>query len=143
MIVLDTNVVSETMRLRPDGAVTAWLDQQDWSNLYLSSVVIAEMKFGGARLPAGQRRISVLERIDLLVHQFDGRILPFDLDATTSFAEIASHRASVGRPIEFADAQIAAICRLHRATLATRNVRDFEECGIDIANPWSSAESNR
>lgn len=132
MIVLDTNVVSETMRLRPDGAVTAWLDRQDWTDLYLTAVVIAELRFGGARLPEGQRRSAVLEKIDALVHQFDGRILPFDIAATGAFAEIAAHRASIGRPIDFADAQIAAICRMHRATLATRNVRDFEEGSVRI-----------
>lgn len=136
MIVLDTNVVSETMRLRPDEVVTTWLDQQDWSDLHLTAVVIAELRFGGARLPAGQRQSALLERIGALVRQFEGRILPFDVEATELFAAIAAHRARIGNPIDFADAQIAAICRLHGATLATRNVRDFAACGIPVVNPW-------
>ena len=88
-------------------------------------------------MPPGKRRSALAVEIEnMLGEDFSGRILPFDSPAAVAFAEIAAERRQVGRPISQADAQIAAIARSRGAALATRNVPDFEGCGIEIVNPW-------
>ena len=140
MIILDTNVVSELMRASSDSAVLAWFADRTADTLYLSAVSEAELRTGAAILPAGQRRVRLVGAIDAMIDQeFAGRILPFDSLAARSFAEIAGARLDAGKPIMDADCQIAAIARACGAAIATRNVRDFEGCGIDVINPWNEA----
>lgn len=138
MIVLDTNVVSETMRPRPERAVLDWLDRQQPDQLWLTAVNVAELMFGVARLPAGARQLQLADAIAVLLDEdFAGRVLAFDVDAAAVYAELVAERERAGRAIAMADAQIAAICLRHGATLATRNTKDFEGAGVALVNPWS------
>ena len=137
MIILDTNVVSELLRATPEPNVEAWLAVQDGSDVYLSAVSEAELRRGVAVMPAGRRRDALAEMLDgVLTEDFRARILPFDSRAAIAYAAIAADRHAAGRPISQFDAQIAAIARASGAAVATRNVRDFEGCGIEVIDPW-------
>jgi toxin FitB len=140
MIVLDTNVVSELMRRRPDAAVLGWIDASDANGLALTAVTAGELLHGVARLPNGARRRRLAAAVhDMLLEDFAGRVLPFDGAAALHYGELVAAREHAGRPISVADAQIAAICRYHGAALATRNRRDFEATGVDVLDPWALA----
>jgi predicted nucleic acid-binding protein len=137
MILLDTNILSELMRPAPEKRVEQWLAEQPDASVFISAITEAELRYGVALLPSGKRRSALAAVIeDMLGEDFTGRILPFDSAAAVAFAEIAAARRQAGRPIAQADAQIAAIARSRGAALATRNVPDFEGCGIDVVNPW-------
>lgn len=137
MIVLDTNVVSELTRLAPDPNVLAWIDRQFRENLFVTAITEAELRYGVARLPAGQRRNQLDQANAGMFNQyFPGRILPFDSASAAEYAEIRVHRQSIGRPIQPFDCAIAAIARQYGAAVATRNTRDFADCGIPLINPW-------
>ncbi len=138
MILLDTNVLSELMRPAPDAAVERWLTAQPDTSMFISAITEAELRYGAALLPSGKRRSTLTAEIEgMLDEDFGGRILPFDRLAAQAFAAIAADRRAAGRPISQADAQIAAITRSRGASLATRNVPDFDGCGIQVINPWS------
>lgn len=138
MIILDTNIVSEVMRARPAPAVLAWLDAQDTGQISLTSITIAEILYGIARIPGGRRKNQLFEMAESMFEEdFSGRLLAFDEHAAVYYAELIAQREAAGRPIGMADAQIAAICRCYDATLATRNTRDFEALGIVLINPFS------
>ena len=138
MILLDTNVVSELTRLAPNPSVIYWLDAQAAEDVYLSAITEAELRFGVAILPAGRRRERLAFEVEnMLREDFERRILPFDSHAARMFAEIASNRRAIGKPISNADCQVAAIARCYGAAVATRNVGDFNDCGIELINPWS------
>ena len=140
MIVLDTNVVSEMMRPAPDSSVLNWLNTQVAEELWLNSVVVSELLFGITRLPAGARKRQLADTFAAMLEQdFAGRILPFDLEAAVIYAELAAGCEAKGRPVEMADAQIAAICLAQGAKLATRNLKHFEGLGLGLVNPWSGA----
>ena len=140
MILLDTNILSELMRPAPEPAVEQWLADQPVASVFISAITEAELRYGLALMPSGKRRSALAAEIEaMLGEDFSGRILPFDSPAAVAFAEIAAERRQAGRPISQADAQIAAIARSRGAALATRNVPDFEGCGVEIINPWSSA----
>jgi len=139
MLILDTNVISEPMQPRPDSRVLSWWSHQRKSGeLFITTITIAEILYGIALLPKGKRRDKLMAEAEAtFAEDFAGRILSFDEDAARALAEIAATRRAQGRPIADFDAQIAAITRLHRATLATRNTTDFEGCGLSLVNPWS------
>ena len=138
MIVLDTNVVSELMRPSPSSNVVDWVAGQAAPNLYLSTISEAELRYGVAIAPAGERRNRLLAEVEgMLQEDFAGRILPFDGAAAQAYAVIAAARRAAGRPVNHADCQIAAIARCRGASMATRDVDDFEGCGIDVINPWA------
>jgi toxin FitB len=137
MIVLDTNVLSEILRVKPDERVLDWIDSVVSDQLSTTAITAAELLYGVGRLPEGRRRTGLTDAVvALLTEDFDGRIEPFDASAATCYAAVVTGRETVGRPICPPDAQIAAICRKLSAPLATRNTRDFEACGIEIFNPW-------
>jgi predicted nucleic acid-binding protein len=137
MIVLDTNVLSELMRAKPDGAVIAWMQGQTAATVYTTSITQAEILHGLLLLPAGKRREAIREAAEeMFAHDFADRILPFDSAAAQAYADIASQRRKAGRPISQFDAQIAAIVKSRGSDLATRNTSDFEGCGIKVLNPW-------
>lgn len=136
MIVFDTNVLSEFMRPNPSGRVRDWSTEQEPSSLFTTSITVAEIWFGIQRLPDGQRKERFAEAANDLFSSFADRILAFDRRAAEVYARIATQRAELGLPIDGFDAQIAAVCAVHGATLATRNINDFEETGISLVNPW-------
>lgn len=138
MILIDTNVLSELMRPEPSPIVLAWFGHQRAADLYLSAVVEAELRRGAAALPAGKRRDRLIAEIGAMISEdFAGRVLAFDSAAAVAFAAIFVDRQAGGRPISFPDCQIAATARAHGAIMATRNVADFEGCGIDVVDPWN------
>ena len=138
MIVLDTNVVSELMKPGPSAAVLAWVGSRDRLELHTTSVTQAEILDGVLQLPAGRRRRAVEGAAGAMFDvDFAGRILPFDSRAARPYAEVVAERRRRGRPISQFDAQIAAVARASDATLATRNIKDFEHCGIRVVNPWA------
>ena len=140
MIILDTNVVSNSLQLRPDAVVSAWLDSQSPQVLYTTAITEAELRSGAALLPQGKRRRDLLLAINtVLTRHFEDRILAFDSPAAFVFADVLERRRAIGRPISQFDAQIAAICKARGATLATRNVADFSDIGLKLINPWSVA----
>ena len=144
MVVIDTNVVSELMRLTPEPAVMTWFSAQDSAELYLTAVSEAELRAGAAVLPAGRRRERLAAEVDAVVREdFAGRVLPFDSAAARAYAAIAASRRSMGRPILEADCQIAAIARARDAAVATRNGADFEHCGIAVIDPWTEDRASR
>lgn len=137
MIVLDTNVVSELMKSEPAVAVADWIARQPATSLYTTSVTQAEILNGIMLLPSGKRRTALEAAAEAMFQEdFGGRVLPFGGDAARAYAQIAVQRRRAGRPISQFDAQIAAIARSARAAIATRNVGDYEGCGIAVLNPW-------
>ncbi len=137
MIVLDTNVISELARQVPDPGVLSWLDSLEAAGVATTAMTAAELRYGVARLPDGHRKRELTAVIrGILTEDFHGRVLPFDERASVRYADIVAGRERAGRPIGVADAQIAAICRDPGAILATRNMADFEETGIELLNPW-------
>jgi toxin FitB len=137
VIILDTNVVSELMRPTLEPAISRSLSKYSADELHTTSISLAEILYGVELLPAGKRKSELLagaERLFRVV--LADRVLPFDERAAEAFSRIAAARRSRGRPITELDAQIAAIASVHDATLATRNVADFEGCGIRVLNPW-------
>ena len=137
MIVFDTNVVSELMLPEPGSIVLDWAARQPVHRLFLSSVSEAELRYGIEILPVGQRRERLLTALERILREgFSGRILPFDRVAAQAYATIAAARRAAGHPINHADCQIAAIAHSKGASVATRDVSDFEGCGIEVVNPW-------
>lgn len=139
MILLDTNIVSATMSPRPPRFVIDWLNHQETVDLYLSTVTIAEIGYGLWVLPEGKRRRDLEDRFAKFVAAgFDQRILDFDERAARLYPEVMGNRRVQGRPLAILDGQIASIARANDFAVATRNVRDFEECGLEIINPFDS-----
>ena len=137
MIILDTNVISELMRPKPEENVVEWIISQDSQDLYLTTVSEAELRYGIEILPAGQRREGLRMAMEAMFREdFAGRILPFDSPSAKAYAVIAASRRSAGRPISHSDCQIAAVARSHSAPVATRDVSGFEGCGVNVVNPW-------
>jgi predicted nucleic acid-binding protein len=137
MVVLDTNVLSELMRPRPAPAVEIWVAAQPSASLFTTAVTQAEVLLGLALLPPGRRRSGLLAAADAIFEvDLAGRVLSFDSAAAREFAVIAASGRQAGRPIAQADAQIASIARSRGAALATRNVADFEVCGVRVIDPW-------
>ena len=137
MIVLDTNVISEVMQLSPSHRVLEWWSQRLFGELFTSTITVAEILYGIELLAKGKRRDRLLAEAEAMFAQdFAGRILSFDEPAAREFAGIAAGRRALGRPIAEFDVQIAAIASAHRATLATRNLADFDGCGVRLVNPW-------
>lgn len=138
MYLIDTNLVSEAFRPQPDPGVIAWLDGTPRSDLLLSSVVVGELYLGLALMPPGRRREALAAMTDEFIDAGgeDG-ILPYGKVEALLFAGIAARRRRMGRPVKESDAQIAATAAAHGLPVVTRNVRDFEDCGIEIVNPWT------
>lgn len=138
MTVLDTNVVSELMKPSRSEAVLTWLySQRKVDDLFVTTITVAEVLYGIELLPKGKRRDGLESAAEaMFALDFGGRILAFEEQAARIFPLLAASRRRLGRPIEFFDAQIAAISKVHGATLATRDTDDFEGCGVRLVNPW-------
>lgn len=140
MFVLDTNVISESFRPRPDPRVVAWMDARKQPGLFVTAPTKAELLVGLACMPDGRRKAE----FGLVIGEFFSRrlrtpVLPFGTLEAETYAEIVAYRRRLGRPVAEFDAQIAAIARTRGFVIATRNVRDFEHCGIEIVDPWEAA----
>ena len=138
MILLDTNVLSEFMRMAPAPQVVAWLDSQIPSAVYTNAISRAEIELGLRTMAQGNRQETLVKAARAVFEEdFLGRCLPFDEGAAAVYAQVVSERRRVGRPITVENAQIAAIALLNGMQLATRNVDDFEMIeGLVIVNPW-------
>lgn len=137
MIILDTNVLSEILRPNPNERVLAWMATQPRPALFTTAVVEGEMLYGIRLLPEGARKASLYRAVrSIFTDDFSGRVLFFDSDAAERYAEIAAARRTSGRPISQFDAMIAAIAYTRGAVVATRNTKDFIDCGIELINPW-------
>jgi toxin FitB len=138
MILLDTNVVSELMKPQPSPNVVDWVEKQPAGELFTTAITEAEIFYGIELLSKGKRREGLLAAAEaMFTEDFAGRVLGFESNATRDFSRIAAHRRTLGKPISHADAQIAAIARVHGAKLATRNTSDFADCDIAVDNPWT------
>ena len=137
MIVLDTNVLSEVLRPVPEPAVLAWLTNQPRASLFTTTVTRGEILYGVRLLSDGKRRRGLWDAARKIFDEdFAGQVLSFDSDAADMYAEIAASRRTAGKPISQFDAMIVATARSRGASLATRNAKDFEDCGTDVVNPW-------
>jgi predicted nucleic acid-binding protein len=137
MILLDTNIISEIYRPEPNTAVIAWIDSQPSPLLYLCTPVLAELRFGMERFASGARKDRLRATIDRFESDiYRDRILVLDLAGAAEYGRVAAKRQKLGRPIEQMDALIAAIALVNGAAVATRNVRDFVDLGIDLINPF-------
>jgi predicted nucleic acid-binding protein len=143
MTILDTNVLSELMKPEPAPVVRAWMAAQSSQSLFTTSITQSEILFGLMLLPSGKRRSAFEAAAHVMFWvKFKGRILSFGSEAALNYATIASDRRQSGQPISQFDAQIAAVARSTGAALATRNVNDFEGCGINVVNPWKPCYSS-
>lgn len=137
MIILDTNVVSEPWRPKPNSLVLAWLESQPASTLYLCAPVLAELRHGLDRLQTGRRRARLQAAVERVEREgYRDRILPFGLAAAVEFGRAVALRERLGRRIRTMDAMIASVALAHRASLATRDAADFADLGIDVINPF-------
>jgi predicted nucleic acid-binding protein len=137
---LDTNVVSELIRPRPNRGLVEWLAERDEDQVFLSVVTLAELRYGIARLPVGRRRRNLEEWLHgELLPRFDGRILRIDDDVALTWGDVTAECAAVGRPIAAMNGLVAATARVHALELATRNAGDFEAASIQVHNPWVGA----
>lgn len=137
MILLDTNVVSEGLRARPNPDVREWLDAQPTEELFLCTPVLAELYYGVELLPAGVRRTKLERSIADLVSAFEDRVLKFDAVAALEYGKFVARRDSIGRATGTMDGLIAAIARAHGATIATRDVRGFDDAGVSLIDPFN------
>lgn len=137
MILLDTNIVSEPIKPRPDAKVRDWIDAQPSNTVFICAPVLAELYFGVHRLPASARRERLAAYIGYLENDlYRDRVLAFDAPVAARYGQLVAMRLSMGRPIQQMDAIIAAIAQAHSATLVTRNVSDFADIDVDILNPF-------
>jgi toxin FitB len=137
MILLDTNIISEHFRPRPNPAVIDWVDGQPANDLYLCAPVVAELRYGAERLEPGRKQTDLRMAIELLESGlYRGKVLPFDVAAAAEYGRLVARRERMGWRIEQMDAFIAAIALTQRADLATRDVDDFANLGIQLINPF-------
>lgn len=136
MILLDTNVVSETMKPAPNEMVQRWLDEQAAETLYLSSVTIAEAMFGIRTMPEGKRKQGLAEALDVWIGLFEGRILPFDFDAARHYADLGASARVSGKGFPTPDGYIAAIAASRGFAVATRDPSAFRVAGLNVIDPW-------
>ena len=136
-MILDTNIISEMMRPKPTASVMHWLNQQDASELFVSTVTVGEIMHGLEALPAGQRRRRLEAGFERLIREaFDTRLLIFDEDVARHYGRLMAAQRKMGKPLSALDAQIAATALAHRMAIATRNVKDFADSGLAITNPF-------
>ncbi len=138
MILLDTNIISELMKTTPHPSVLAWINQQLNDTLFICSITVAEISYGLKVLPIGQRQKLLETRFEQFTTQaFYERILSFTTVAAHLYGEIMGYRKTLGRPLSILDGQIAAIALANNMAVATRNIKDFNDCGLELINPFN------
>ncbi len=136
MIILDTNIISACMRQTPDEAVLAWLDSQPSEHIWITSITVLEVRYGIYLLTPSKRRTALEEAFDaMLHHDLQNRILPFDTEAAEATAALTIQRKERGQIVDLRDSQIAGIALSRNATLATRNIRHFDDTSLTLINP--------
>lgn len=140
MIVVDTNVFSEALKPSPDEDVMRWLSERS-DEIVTTAITVTDLTFGALRLPDGRRRTEILAAIRALVDTAGDRVIPFDAIAAHHAAELRARREARGHIVSVEDTMIAGICRARAHRLATRNIRDFDDAGIELLNPWSALAS--
>jgi predicted nucleic acid-binding protein len=139
MFLLDTNVLSAMMSATPAPEVAAWIAGQPLELLFTASVCKAEILAGLAIMPEGRRRAGLVEAArGMFMEDFEGRVLPFDTAAAVAYAEIFAMRRGAGRTVATVDLMIASVARSQGASVVTRSVGDFRDCGVAVVNPWES-----
>ena len=136
MIIADTNIVSELMRPAPAKAVLQWATSIESGQLALTVITITEIEYGLARLPEGRRQRGLVAKWRQVMNAYSDEVFVYGAESASAAASILDERDQMGRPISLADAQIAGICRVHSACLATRNTKDFTGLGLDLVNPF-------
>ena len=137
MVILDTNVLSALMGSRPAPEVTGWIARQREESLFTAAICQAEILAGIAILPASRRRTALEAAARaVFMDDFEGRVLPFDAEAAEAYADIFAVRRAAGLSTPPNDLMIAAIARVRRAEIATRDVGGFDGCGLTVVNPW-------
>lgn len=138
MIILDTNVVSETMKPAPEPRVIDWLNRQEVSTLYLTTISLAELRFGIARLPPRERRDDLEARLERMLSEvFAGRVLGFDAAASVAFGTLYAIAERNGQAVGFADGAIAAIAAANGYPVASRDIAPFKSMGVEVIDPWT------
>jgi predicted nucleic acid-binding protein len=139
VIILDTNVLSALMRAEPDATVVSWMDGQVAESIWITSITLFEARFGLALLPEGTHRRQLTALFDeLLIADLENRVLPFDQPAARQAANLSTLRKSAGRPVDMRDTFIAGIALAHKARIATRNTRHFDDLPGAVINPWET-----
>jgi toxin FitB len=139
MFLLDTNVLSALMYPSPPTAVVNWVSAHPYDELFTTSVCQAEILAGLAVMPHGRRRQRLEQEANtMFASDFAGQVLPFDTEATASYASILVSRRRVGRPISTEDLMIAAIALSRSLSIVTRNIYDFDHCGVEVIDPWDA-----
>ncbi len=134
---LDTNVLSEMMRRTPSPEVAAWVSRQPGELLFTASVCQAEILAGIAVLADGRRKHDLASAAHaMFAEDFAGRVLPFNVEAAVAYADVFADRRRAGRAVATIDLMVAALARTQDASIVTRNIRDFDDCGVDVVNPW-------
>ena len=137
MIIIDTNVISELWKAEPSLQVRSWMDAQFIQNLYMSSITVAELRFGIAVMPVGKRKQTYLERLESkVIPAFSQRILAFDLEASQAYAELMRVAKVNGQAIGKADGYIAASAVAHGYAVASRDTSPFRTAGLRVINTW-------
>lgn len=137
MIVIDTNVVSEMMKASPSLSVIRWLNRQDAAKLFITTVTIAEVTYGLESMPDGRRRAKLERGFERLISGgFRGRVLALDEASAREYGVLMGRRKRLGHPMSVLDGLIAAVTRTHGMALATRNTRDFDDCSLDLIDPF-------
>jgi toxin FitB len=139
MILLDTNVLSEPLRPAPEARVLAWLNAQGIETLYVSTITVAELRFGIAAMPTGKRKTILSGRFESeVLPLFSDRILVFDLEAASAYAALMARARQLGESISTADGYIAATAMAKEFAVATRDESPFRAAGLKVINPWDT-----
>lgn len=139
MIILDTNVISELMKTEPNAQVQQWLRQQNSNQLFLTTITVAEIQRGVIRLPVGKRRNTLAKNFGLFLNTaFSGRILPFCVASALNYGATTANREKSGKHVDAVDMMIAAIALTKGFKIATRNIKDFDRCGVTLIDPWQA-----
>ncbi|HEY3560186.1 MAG TPA: type II toxin-antitoxin system VapC family toxin [Kribbella sp.] len=136
MIVLDTNVISELMKESPEPTVWRWVQDNLGKELCTTAITVAEIHDGIERMPTGRRRNQVRLATEAPYLFVEADVLSFTAEAAMAYSTVMRDRRRAGLPIDPLDAQIAAICLVESAALATRNTADFVRTGVRLVNPW-------
>jgi len=139
MILVDTNVISEPLRSKPNDTVVQWIDAQPVETLYLTAITVAELRYGIAVMADGKRRTRLSDGLEKKVLPlFSNRVLSFSVHTSKYYAELMASAKSAGLAVGSSDGMIAAIALEHKMSIATRDTTPFEAAGVTVINPWDS-----